>query len=50
MSQYAITTYYNDLENAIHYGGSTKETAIRFGSQQLVEKYAEAKDKLIKQL
>ncbi len=22
MSDYAITTYYNDLENAIHYGGS----------------------------
>jgi len=44
MSDYAITTYYNDLENAIHYGGSTKETAIRFAFQKLLEKYAETKD------
>ncbi len=51
MSHYAITTYYNDLENAIHYGGSTKETAIRFGFQKLLEKYAEAKDlKLIPEI
>ena len=44
MSDYAITLYYNDLENAIHYGGSTKETAIRFAFQKLLEKYAETKD------
>jgi predicted helicase len=51
MSHYAITTYYNDLENAIHYGGSTKETAIRFGFQKLLEKYAETKDlKLIPEI
>ena len=51
MSDYAITTYYNDLENAIHYGGSNKETAIRFGFQKLLEKYAETKDlKLIPEI
>jgi predicted helicase len=44
MSDYAITLYYNDLENAIHYGGSSKETAIRFAFQKLLEKYAETKD------
>ena len=44
MSDYAITLYYNDLENAIQYGGSTKETAIRFAFQKLLEKYAETKD------
>ena len=43
-TNYAITLYYNDLENAIHYGGSTKETAIRFAFQKLLEKYAETKD------
>ena len=44
MSDYAITTYYNELENAIHYGGTTKETAIRSAFQKLLEKYAEIKD------
>lgn len=44
MSDYAITHYYKELEDAIHYGGSTKETAIRFGFQKLLEKYAETKD------
>ncbi len=51
MSDYAITLFYNDLENAIHYGGSTKETAIRFAFQKLLEKYAETKDlKLIPEI
>lgn len=44
MSDYAITLYYNDLENAIQYGGSTKETAIRFAFQKLLEKYADGKE------
>src|SRR5665213_3238126 len=51
MSNYAITTYYNELENAIHYGGTTKETAIRFAFQKLLEKYADTKDlKLIPEI
>jgi predicted helicase len=51
MSDYAITTYYNDLENAIHYGGTSKETAIRFAFQKLLEKYADAKElKLIPEI
>lgn len=44
MSDYAITHYYRELEDAIHYGGSTKETAIRFAFQKLLEKYAESKE------
>ena len=44
MSDYAITLYYNDLENAIQYGGSTKETTIRFAFQKLLEKYADSKE------
>ncbi len=51
MSDYAITQYYNELENNIHYGGSTKETAIRSAFQKLLEKYAEAKElKLIAEI
>ncbi len=44
MSDYAITLYYKELEDAIHYGGSSKETAIRVTFQKLLEKYAETKD------
>jgi hypothetical protein len=37
MSDYAITNYYYNLDDAIHYGGSKKETAIRFDFQKLLE-------------
>ncbi len=51
MSDYAITTYYNELENTIHYGGSSKETAIRSAFQKLLEKYADSKElKLIPEI
>jgi hypothetical protein len=39
-----LKIYYNELENAIHYGGTTKETAIRFAFQKLLEKYTDAKE------
>lgn len=47
MSTYAIKTFHNDLERLKHYGGTTKETAIRFAFQKLLDEYVRAKDLLL---
>ena len=44
MSIYAVKTFLKELEDLKHYGGTTKETAIRFAFQKLLDEYAKAKD------
>ena len=44
MSTYAIKIFLKELEDLKHYGGTTKETAIRFAFQKLLDEYAKAKD------
>lgn len=44
MSIYAIKQFHNQLEQAIHYGGTSKETAIRFAFHNLLNEYAKSKD------
>ena len=39
MSIYAIKQYHRELEDLKHYGGTTKETAIRFAFQKLLDEY-----------
>ncbi len=39
MSIYAIKQYHRELEEVKHYGGTTKETAIRFAFQKLLVEY-----------
>lgn len=39
MSIYAIKQYHRELEDLKHYGGTTKETAIRFAFQKLLNEY-----------
>lgn len=39
MSIYAIKQYHRELEEVKHYGGTTKETAIRFAFQKLLDEY-----------
>lgn len=48
MPDYTITLYYNDLENAIHYGDSTKETAIRLGNSSALEWIGNQNTQLLK--
>ncbi len=43
MSIQSINQYYKEFENIIDYGGSKKETAIRFAFQKLLDSYASAK-------
>ena len=43
MSTYAIKTFHSDLERLKHFGGTNKETAIRFAFQKLLDEYAKAK-------
>lgn len=43
MHTYLISQYYTDVEKIIHYGGSTKETAIRNAFAHLINLYAEGK-------
>ena len=47
MSTYAIKTFHTDLERIKHFGGTTKETAIRFAFQKLLDEYARAKDLML---
>jgi predicted helicase len=47
MSTYAIKTFHNDLERLKHFGGSNKETAIRFAFQKLLDEYAKGKDLML---
>lgn len=47
MSVYAIKTFHSDLERLKHFGGTSKETAIRFAFQKLLDEYAKAKDLLL---
>lgn len=44
MSIYAIKTFLKELEDIKHYGGTTKETAVRFAFQKLLDEYAKSKD------
>jgi predicted helicase len=44
MSIYAIKTYLKELEDLKHYGGTSKETAIRFAFHKLLDSYAASKD------
>jgi len=44
MSIYAVKTFLKELEDLKHYGGTTKETAIRFAFQKLLDEYAKAKE------
>jgi len=39
MSIYAIKQYHRELEDLKHFGGTTKETAIRFAFQKLLDEY-----------
>jgi hypothetical protein len=39
MSIYAIKQYHRELEDLKHYGGTSKETAIRFAFQKLLDEY-----------
>ncbi len=44
MSIYAVKTYLKELEDLKHYGGTSKETAIRFAFHKLLDSYAASKD------
>jgi hypothetical protein len=44
MSIFAIKTFLKELEDIKHYGGTTKETAVRFAFQKLLDEYAKAKE------
>jgi hypothetical protein len=44
MSVFAIKTFLKELEDLKHYGGATKETAVRFSFQKLLDEYARAKE------
>lgn len=43
MSQLAIQNYHNELQNIKDFGGSKKETAIRYAFQKLLDEYAKQK-------
>ena len=47
MSTYAIKSFHTDLERLKHFGGTSKETAIRFAFQKLLDEYAKAKDLML---
>ncbi len=47
MSTYAIKTFHSDLERIKHFGGTSKETAIRMAFQKLIDEYAKAKDLML---
>jgi hypothetical protein len=42
MFNYAIKTFQTDLERIKHYGATSKETAVRFAFQKLLDEYARA--------
>ena len=44
MSVFAIKNFLKELEDLKHYGGTSKETAIRFAFQKLLDEYAKAKE------
>jgi predicted helicase len=44
MSIFAIKIFLKELEDLKHYGGTTKETAVRFAFQKLLAEYASAKE------
>jgi predicted helicase len=44
MPVFAIKNFLKELEDLKHYGGTTKETAIRFAFQKLLDEYARAKE------
>lgn len=47
MSTYAIKTFHTDLERIKHFGGTNKETAVRFAFQKLLDEYARAQDLML---
>ena len=47
MSTYAIKNFHYDLERIKHYGGTSKETAIRFAFQKLLDEYAKTRDLML---
>jgi predicted helicase len=44
MSTYAIKIFLKELEDLKHYGGTSKETAVRFAFQKLLDEYAKSKE------
>lgn len=44
MSTFTIKNFLKELEDLKHYGGTTKETAVRFAFQKLLDEYARAKE------
>ncbi len=47
MSRQAVQRYQNEIAQLIHYGGSSKETAIRGAFQNLLNEYCRQKDFLL---
>jgi len=47
MSVQLIKKYYADVEKTIRYGGSSKETAVRTGFQNLLNDYAQQQNLLL---
>lgn len=47
MSRQAVQRYQHEIAQLIHYGGSTKETAIRGAFQHLLNEYCRQKDFLL---
>lgn len=47
MSRQAVQRYQHEIAQLIHYGGSTKETAIRGAFQNLLNEYCRQKDFLL---
>jgi predicted helicase len=47
MSKFLVTQYQNEVEKIIQYGGSKKETSIRFAFQNLLNEYCKPKDFLL---
>ena len=47
MSTYAIKKFHTDLERIKHFGGTSKETAIRYAFQKLLDEYAKSKNLML---
>ena len=47
MSRQAVQRYQHEIAQLIHYGGSTKETAIRGAFERLLNEYCRQKDFLL---
>lgn len=47
MSKFLIKQYHAEVEKVIQYGGSRKETSIRFAFQNLLNQYCQAREFLL---